>query len=139
MLDEIPEQHKGAWCTAWKESLTKWKEASSESEAETALMWMGFWAQGLQRKPSRGGRQGRVEVASRYDCVVQGDWGGLVARWERDKIKREDKNAARKVRRSDRQDSAAEQRDLARQRKVVIGLIEGGHLGKAMNGVIPMA
>ena len=69
LLEEISEQHKGALCSAWKASLTKWKEASTEYDAETALLWMGFWSQCLQRKPSRGGRQGRVEVANRYDCV----------------------------------------------------------------------
>ena len=50
---------------------------------------MGFLAQGLLRKPvSRGGKQGRAEVASRFVCIQQGDWAGLVERWERDKNKR---------------------------------------------------
>ena len=89
----MSEQHKGARCTAWVESLNKWKDASSEHEADTALLWMAFWAQGLQRKPTRGGKQGRVEVASRYQCVVEGDWRGLVERWERDKTKRDEKSA----------------------------------------------
>ena len=134
MLEEVPEQHKGAWCSAWRESLTKWKEASTDHEADTALLWMGFWAQGLKRKPSRGGRQGRVEVASRYDCVVQEDWAGLIERWERDKHKRDEKYSARRGRKSDRNDEA-EQRELAKQRKIVLGLIEAGQLGKAMGRV----
>ena len=134
MLEEISEQHKGAWCTAWKASLSKWKEASTEYDAETALLWMGFWAQCLQRKPSRGGRQGRVEVANRYECVIQGDWSGLVDRWERDRKKRDEKLAAKRRSRSDRENED-EQRELGIQRKVVIGLIEAGQLGKAMNRV----
>ena len=135
MLEEVPEQHKGAWCTAWNESLSKWKEATSDEEADTALLWMGFWAQGLQRKPSRGGRQGRVEVASRYECVVQGDWAGLVERWERDKLKREQKYSAREGRRPNRDAAETEQKDLAKQRRIVLGLIESGQLGKAMGRV----
>ena len=95
---------------------------------------MGFWAQCLQRKPSRGGRQGRVEVANRYECVIQGDWSGLVDRWERDRKKRDDKLAAKRRSRSDRENED-EQRELGIQRKVVIGLIEAGQLGKAMNRV----
>ena len=89
----------------------------------------------MQRKPSRGGRQGRVEVASRYDCVVQEDWEGLIERWERDKRKREEKNAARRGRRPDRNEEEASQKELAKQRKVVMGLIEAGQLGKAMGRV----
>ena len=135
MLEEISEQHKGAWCTAWKASLSRWKESSNEYDTETALLWMGFWAQCLQRKPSRGGRQGRVEVANRYDCVIQGDWSGLVDRWERDKKKRDEKLAAKRGSRPDRENVETEQRELGIQRKVVIGLIQAGQLGKAMSRV----
>ena len=133
MLEEVPEQHKGAWCTAWTESLRRWKEASSEHDKETALLWISFWAQGLQRKPSRGGRQGRVEVASRYNCVLEEDWAGLVDRWERDKHKRDEKYVRRS--RPDRKSEELEQKELAKQRRIVIGLIEAGQLGKAMGRV----
>ena len=32
------------WCMAWTESLTRWKEAETDYDKETALLWMGFWA-----------------------------------------------------------------------------------------------
>ena len=134
MLEEISEQHKGAWCTAWSESLRRWKESTTEHPRETAMLWMSFWAQGLQRKPSRGGRQGRVEVASRYNCVLEEDWAGLIDRWERDKLKRDEKFAARRSR-PNKQSEEYEQKELAKQRRVVIGLIEAGQLGKAMGRV----
>ena len=38
MLDEVPEQHKGAWCVAWVESLKRWKTATTDYEKETALL-----------------------------------------------------------------------------------------------------
>ena len=125
MLEEVYEQHKGAWCSAWSTSLRKWKEATSTHDKDTALMWISFWAQGLQRKPSRGGRQGRVELASRYNCVVEEDWTGLVERWQRDKSKREEKSASRRDR-QDRESEEYEQRELAKQRRNIVGLIEAG-------------
>ena len=133
MLEEVSEQHKGAWCTAWKESLSRWKDASAEYDRETALLWMSFWAQGLQRKPSRGGRQGRVEVANRYKCVLEADWAGLIERWERDVNKRAQKVEARNQAKGDQE--VKEAKELARQRKIVLSLIESGQLGKAMGRV----
>ena len=135
MLGEVSEQHKGAWCSAWSESLRRWKDATTEFNRDTALMWMGFWAQALQRKPMRGGRQGRVEVASRYSCVLQRDWAGLIERWERDKLKRATQLAKRREERAEEEEEIIEQRDLARQRKMVLGLIEQGQLGRAMGRV----
>ena len=37
-------------------------------------MWLGFLAQALLRKPTRGGRAGRREVAKRFLCVNEGTW-----------------------------------------------------------------
>ena len=59
---------------------------------------------------------------------------GLVERWQRDKSKREEKSASRR----DRQDRESEeyvQREVAKQRRNVVGLIEAGQLGKAMGRV----
>ena len=81
MLEEISEQHKGAWVLAWVECMTRWRDADSEEGKETALLWLGFLAQALQRKPLREWNKGRVEVASRYRCVQEGDWAGLVERF----------------------------------------------------------
>ena len=133
MLEEVPEQHKGAWCIAWSTSLRRWREAASEYDKETALLWILFWAQCLQRKPSRGGRQGRVEIANRYNCVLEEDWSGLVERWLKDKLKRKEKSDRRGTfsRRSDDH----EQKEIAKQRRTVISLIEAGQLGKAMGRV----
>ena len=81
MLEEVPEQHKGSFSLAWSECLRRWKEAETEHDKKTSLLWMGFLAQGLLRKPvSRGGKQGRAEVSSRFACVQEADWAGLVER-----------------------------------------------------------
>ena len=135
MLEEVPEQHKGAWAAAWSESLRRWRDGENEQEKQTALLWMGFWSQGLQRKPTRGGKQGRVEVASRYKCVLEGDWAGLVERWERDKLKRAEQLSKKREQRRQMEMEEKEQKELDRLRRSVIGLIEAGQLGKAMNRV----
>ena len=59
---------------------------------------------------------------------------GLIDRWERDKLKRDEKFAARRSR-PIKQSEEYEQKKLAKQRRVVIGLIEAGQLGKAMGRV----
>ena len=41
---------------------------------DNALLWIWFWAKGLPWKSTKGGKQGRVEVASRYNCVLEDDW-----------------------------------------------------------------
>ena len=67
--------------------------------------------------------------------MVQGDWSGLIERWERDKVKRSEKITAVQARRPNIEDSEADQKEMSRQRKLVIGLIEAGQLGKAMSRV----
>ena len=73
VLEEVPEQHKGAWAGAWVEVLRRWERAETEEERDLALMWLGFLPQALLRRPTRGGRAGRREVAKRFLCTNQGD------------------------------------------------------------------
>ena len=66
--------------------------------------------------------------------MLEEDWAGLVERWLKDKQKKEEKAAGRRMsRRSD--DQEQEQREIAKQRRTVISLIEAGQLGKAMGRV----
>ena len=80
MLEEVPEQHKGAWTLAWSESLRRWRDASSYQEKDTALLWMGFWAQALQRKPTRGGKKGRGTSVFRRETGLVWLTGGRETR-----------------------------------------------------------
>ena len=86
VLQEVPEQHKGAWADAWVQVLRRWEGAESEEERDRALRWLAFLPQALLRKPGRGGRQGRREVAKRFLCVTEGDWGNLVVMWGKDHL-----------------------------------------------------
>ena len=136
MLQEVSEQHKGAWAGAYVEVLTRWRNATCEDERDRTLLWLGFLPQLLQRKPSRGGRKGRAEVAYRYKCVCDGNWGELVNIWERDRKKvqlwRLD-SASR--RREELAEEDREGRELAKLRQEVLGLISYGDLSRAMSRV----
>ena len=81
MLQEVPEQHKGAWANAWTEVLRKVNDAETDEDKDRALLWLSFLSQGLLRKPTRGGRAGRRQVAHRFNSLIAGDWGALVELW----------------------------------------------------------
>ena len=77
MLQEISEQHKGAWAGAYTEVLTRWKNASSVEESDRALLWLGFLPQLLIRKPNRGGRKEKWHIATSVSLKETG------ANWSR--------------------------------------------------------
>ena len=84
-MQQVDTQHSSAWARALGYVLRRWQEATTEEEVDRALMWLGFLPQALQRMSvGRGGKNGRNQVKYRYHCVVEGDWGGIVAAWERD-------------------------------------------------------
>ena len=92
LLQECPEQHKSAWARAHGYVLSRWRGATfSQHETDTALLWLGFLPQALLRKPSRGGKVGRAQVAHRFNCITNNDWGGLVEAWEGDVKKMQEK------------------------------------------------
>ena len=62
LLQEVPEQHKGAWAKAHVDVLRRWKTAKTKREMIRALSWLGFLSQGLLRKTTRGGKVGRAQI-----------------------------------------------------------------------------
>ena len=56
VLEEVPQQHKGAWAAAWGHMLARWDGAETEKERDRALIWLGFLPQALLRRPVRGGK-----------------------------------------------------------------------------------
>ena len=131
-LQEVPDQHHQAWVEGVAEVLRRWSVATSEVEINHALFWFLFLPQGLLRRPSRGGRVGRKEVAKRFSCLTRGDWGSLVELWERDKV-RLGEDRARRDRRGQRE--VSEEEALRRKRKEVLALISAGQISRAMQRV----
>ena len=93
------------------------------------MLWLGFLPQGLLRRPTRGGKVGRAQVAYRFTCVTNSNWGGLVESWERDAKKRDE---GKKERRSGDEDEA---QTAARLRREVVSLIEAGQVSRAMQRI----
>ena len=87
VLEEIPDQHKATFVWGVAHILQKLHAANTDLEIDQALEWFCFLPQALLRKPCRGGRAGRGQVARRFNTLSQGDWGGLVEIWERDREK----------------------------------------------------
>ena len=72
-LQEVPDQHVQAWVESVAKVLRRWREATTEEEITLALSWFLFLPQALLRKPARGGRAGRKEVARRFNYLSRGD------------------------------------------------------------------
>ena len=84
-LLEVPDQHQQAWVDAFSKVLRRWRVAVTEVEIIIALSWLLFLPQSLLRRPTRGGRAGRKEVAKRFNHLAQGDWGSVFEQWVKDK------------------------------------------------------
>ena len=87
LLQEIPYQHQSAFAKGFAVILRRWEAAATPEERDLALLWLGFFPQCLQRRPTRGGKVGRAQIAYRYNLLQNEDWGGLVELWERDEEK----------------------------------------------------
>ena len=105
--------------------------AVTEVEIIIALSWLLFLPQSLLRRPTRGGRAGRKEVAKRFNHLAQGDWGSVFEQWEKDK----NIQTAEKERRRRRVPRANNEDDQEKRRREVVGLITAGQISKAMTRV----
>ena len=130
-LQEVPAQHEQAWVGAFSKALRKWREAVTDIEISLALSWLLFLPQALLRRPTRGGRVGRKEVAKRFNCLTRGDWGSLIELWEKDK----NVQTADKERRRRREPRMEKEDNQERRRREVVGLIAAGQISRAMNRV----
>ena len=131
-LQEVPNQHEEAWADAVAEVLRRRERAISDWETRLALCWWLFLPQALLRRPSRGGRAGRQQVAKRFGCLSRGDWGGLIDLWEKDRRILAEKNE-RRNRRGHREAGGVE--DMERKRRDVLALISSGQISRAMQRV----
>ena len=131
-LQEVPNQHEEAWAEAVAEVLRRRERAISDLETRLALCWWLFLPQALLRRPSRGGRAGRQQVAKRFPCLSRGDWGGLIDLWEQDRKILAEKNETRS-RRGHRQVGGPE--EMEKKRRDVLALISSGQISRAMQRV----
>ena len=131
MLEECPAQHEEVYLGAWEEVLSRWEAAISDEQENMALMWIMFLQQSLLRKPSRGGRGGRGQVAKRFQCLQRGDWGSLVEMHQEDLVRLEQR------RRNPRTRQSESEADLkARVSREAAALISKGQTSKAMRRLL---
>ena len=133
-LQEVPDQHKQAWTGAFSRVMRRWKAANTEEKKVLALSWFLFLSQGLLRRPTRGGRAGRKEVAARFNAVTREDWGTLVELWERDKANVL-ANRERRRRRRRNEPVPGREAEQEKRRREVVALISSGQISRAMSRV----
>ena len=90
------------------------------------MSWFLFLPQALLRKPARGGRAGRKEVARRFNYLTRGDWGTIVEIWEKDKTIQ----TAEKERRRRREPRVEREDDQDKRRREAVALIAAGQISK---------
>ena len=123
-LQQVPEEHEEVYIQAWETVLERYHLAATSEDRDMALMWRMFLAQGLLRRPSRGGRAGRGQVAKRFRCLQRGDWGSLVELWE------QDRTALGTARDLNRREESEEEKD-ARVAKESLSFISDGQIRMA--------
>ena len=111
--------------------LRRWREATTEEDITLALSWFLFLPQALLRKPARGGRAGRKEVARRFNYLARGDWGTIIEMWEKDKSIQ----TAEKEKRRRREPRVEREEDEGKRRREVVAFIAAGQISKAMTRV----
>ena len=110
-------------------------------QLERGLKWFLSLSQMLLRKPRRGGKSGRGDVARRFNCLARNqDWGALLSLWEKDRRQmREEEGQESRGRKKE-----TEEQVVNRKRRKVVKLLSQGKSGKAeamigSHGVASMA
>ena len=107
--------------------------AQNERELERGLKWFLFSAQVFLREPKRGGTRGQSNghLAARFDCLLRGDWGSLLALWVADKSALESRQG--KARRGQNKDDPA--LSNAKLRKTALAMLARGQVGRAVRRI----
>ena len=140
-LEEVPPPYRQKWTRALSTILRRILAAESEEELNRGLKWFLVCAQVFFREPKRGGKKGQSNghLAARFDCLIRGDWGSLLALWKADKDSLESRNI--NPRRGQRIEDPAV--SAAKVRKTVLAMLARGQVGRAVrricsNGVASM-
>ena len=131
-MREVLLVHKEKWVTA-ESSVLRWiQEVSTEQELTRSLEWWLILPQVLLRQAQRNGKkgQGAKMIDARFQAVVEGDWGKLLAMLEKD---REANERAAIARRRGRQQQQEE--DMEKKREVVLDLVARGQVGRAASRI----
>ena len=119
--------------------LSRLQQAATPEEEVRALKWFLIAPQAFLREPKRGGKKGQIFSAlnARFDCVVRGDFGSILAMLESDKM------TARQIRGSATREPEDNITAKSKLRKTVLSLLKRGQIGRAVrricsNGIASM-
>ena len=98
MMEFVPRQHLEVWVWINGEILRRMRGAEGR-ELDRTLKWFAMIPQLLLRVPLRHGKPGRINVANRFQAVVDAKWGKLLKYWVNDKRKLREEKEKRMSRR----------------------------------------
>ena len=129
-MTDVPQAHREKWASGFSIILQQIIEAQTEEQLNRALKWLLVYPQATLRQPKRSGQggQGPRQVASRFQAIVDRDWGRLLEMLASD---REHERRRREVRRRRARGQGPSEEDMGRKREVVLGLASRGQVGRA--------
>ena len=125
---DIPREYREVWAAALDKIFRKINEASEGIELERGLKWLLIIPKAVFRQSKRGGKAGKGLIAKRINCLVKGDWGGLLNLLESDckQVKIESKRVKGKA-----HEEVREEIELEKKRKNAMLLLSKGLISKA--------
>ena len=129
-MTEVPLPHREKWASGLTYILQYILEAQTEEQLNRGLKWFLIYPQATLRQPRRSGQkgQGSAMVASRFQAIVERDWGKLLQMLLAD---RRQEKRRQEVRRTKARARGPPVEDLDRKREVVLGLASRGQVGRA--------
>jgi hypothetical protein len=90
-MTDVPPPHREKWASGLTYILQKILEAQSEEQLNRALKWFLVFPQATLRQAKRSGKkgQGAAMVASRFQAVVDRNWGRLLDMLRKDRREEE--------------------------------------------------
>ena len=135
-MQDIPRAYREVWAAAVAKVLRNIQAVDDGLELERGLKWFLILPKAVFRQARRGGKAGRGQITRRVNCLIRGDWGGLLALLERDcQLSKRERRRARRG-----ENPAAE---LENKRRNALLLLAKGHISKAAqrinsNGIADM-
>ena len=126
----VPAPHREKWASGLSAILRYILEARTEEQLTRGLKWFLIYHQATLRQPKRTGQkgQGQALVATRFQAIVERDWGKLL---EMLRVDRGLEERRQEVRRRRARGQGPQEEDLVRKREVVLGLAAKGQVGRA--------
>ena len=102
-------------------------------DLERSLKWFLILLKALFRQSKRGGKAGKGLLSQRMNCLVKGDWGGILTLLEKDTIMLREENRREKL--TDKDKGRGEDKEIESKRRNALNLLSKGHISKAVRRI----